>query len=134
KAFIPSLLGIVRTGCWNFALQRGRYMVTRKIKPFEVEGFRIEHGGHMVGLWAFYIQGTLFKKWPALMPENPVIIDIGANCGVVGWCCRKRFPKATIIAIEPHPTLAEECRGLVCNGITVYNQVYNVALSDEPGN
>jgi len=75
----PSIAGIIRTRCWKFAYRRGLYMLTRKIKPFEVDGFRVEHGGHMVGLWAFYVQGHMFHTWPELLPENPTIIDIGAN-------------------------------------------------------
>ena len=41
---------------------------------------------------------------------NPVILDIGANCGAYSLRCLEMFPKAVIHAYEPNPVTFEYLR------------------------
>jgi FkbM family methyltransferase len=38
-----------------------------------------------------------------IFSENPIIIDIGANVGIVSFYFAKKYPTAKIYAYEPHP-------------------------------
>jgi FkbM family methyltransferase len=54
-----------------------------------------------------------------VMPENPIIIDIGANVGIVSFYFAKRYPNAKIYAYEPHPVnYGNLLRGIEANELT----------------
>jgi FkbM family methyltransferase len=51
------------------------------------------------------------------LPQDAVIVDIGAHVGVVSCYLSKRFPQARILAFEPHPAnFARLVRNLDANG------------------
>jgi FkbM family methyltransferase len=53
------------------------------------------------------------------LPNDPVIVDIGANVGIISFYFAKRFPNAKIYAYEPHPiNYANLIRGIEANGLT----------------
>lgn len=65
------------------------------------------------------------------LQESPVIIDIGANVGIVSFFFAKKYPNAKIFAFEPHPTNFENLkRGLQLNQIKNI-KVFNLAVSSE---
>lgn len=50
--------------------------------------------------------------------QNPVIIDIGANVGIVSFYFAKKYPNAKIFAYEPHPLNYENLvKGIKTNKI-----------------
>jgi FkbM family methyltransferase len=63
---------------------------------------------------------ALYYKMTNLeLPEGAVIVDIGAHVGVVSIWAAKRWPTATIIAIEPVKVNYERlCRNIQANGVT----------------
>jgi FkbM family methyltransferase len=51
--------------------------------------------------------------------ENPVIIDIGANVGIVSFYFAKKYPNSKIFAYEPHPLNYQNLlKGIEENNIT----------------
>lgn len=58
------------------------------------------------------------------LPEAPHIVDVGANIGLYSLYMKRRYPKATIVAVEPAPENVEALRRnleLHCvEGVTVY--------------
>lgn len=51
--------------------------------------------------------------------ENPIIVDIGANVGIVSFYFAKKYPKAKIFAYEPHPLNYQNLiKGIEVNKIT----------------
>lgn len=59
--------------------------------------------------------------------QNPVIIDIGANVGIVSFYFAKKYPNAKIFAYEPHPLNYENLvKGIKTNKI---NNVYPFNLA-----
>jgi FkbM family methyltransferase len=51
--------------------------------------------------------------------ENPIIIDIGANVGIVSFYFAKKYPNSKIFAYEPHPLNFENLlKGIKENNIT----------------
>jgi FkbM family methyltransferase len=53
------------------------------------------------------------------LPDDPVIVDIGANVGIISFYFAKRFPNAKIYSYEPHPiNYANLIRGIEANGLT----------------
>lgn len=53
------------------------------------------------------------------LPSDPVIVDIGANVGIISFYFAKRFPNAKIYAYEPHPiNYANLVKGIEANGLT----------------
>ena len=51
--------------------------------------------------------------------ENSVIVDIGANVGIISFYLAKKYPSAKVYAFEPHPQNFENLvRGIEENGIT----------------
>jgi FkbM family methyltransferase len=65
--------------------------------------------------------------------ENPIIIDIGANVGIVSFYFAKKYPKAKIFAYEPHPLNYQNLiKGIETNNITnVYP--FNLAVFSKSG-
>ena len=63
--------------------------------------------------------------------ENPVIIDIGANVGIVSFYFAKKYPNAKIFAYEPHPLNFQNLvKGIEVNNITnIYP--FNLAVFSE---
>jgi FkbM family methyltransferase len=67
------------------------------------------------------------------LPKNPVIVDIGANVGVISFYLAKKYPDAKIYAYEPHPSNYKNLvKGIAENGI---NNVFpfNKAVLEESG-
>jgi len=53
-----------------------------------------------------------------VLDDGDVVIDAGANVGVVSLYLAKKFPEAKIIAIEPHPeTYDHLCHNIEANGL-----------------
>jgi FkbM family methyltransferase len=51
--------------------------------------------------------------------ENPIIIDIGANVGIVSFYFAKKYPNSKIFAYEPHPVNFQNLlKGIEENKIT----------------
>jgi FkbM family methyltransferase len=63
--------------------------------------------------------------------ENPVIVDIGANVGIVSFYFAKKYPNAKIFAYEPHPLNFQNLvKGIEVNNITnIYP--FNLAVFSE---
>jgi FkbM family methyltransferase len=51
--------------------------------------------------------------------DNPIIIDIGANVGIVSFYFAKKYPNSKIFAYEPHPINYQNLiEGIKANNIT----------------
>lgn len=133
QLFFPSIIGILREKAFYATIQRARYMFNdgTKITPFTFDGFLVDTPAKIVNFWWFVICRQQLNHWPKYMPDNPRIIDIGANNGIFAWWCRRRWPNAWIIGIEPHPDYYEECKNLKYKDKLVYDELYNIALSDK---
>lgn len=70
----------------------------------------------------------LLKKY---LPQDPVIIEAGANIGRDSLKLHKLFPQATIYSFEPVPALFEQLKKAVA-GIEQI-KIFNVALSNSTG-
>ena len=51
-----------------------------------------------------------FESLPDL-PDGATILDLGANVGAFSWSALRRYPRAKVIAYEPHPITCEMLRG-----------------------
>jgi FkbM family methyltransferase len=63
--------------------------------------------------------------------DTPVIVDAGANIGVASIWFKRLYPKATVMAIEPHPDTASVLRRNIAafDGI----HVIEAAIGSQPG-
>jgi FkbM family methyltransferase len=56
------------------------------------------------------------------LPDDLVILDIGANCGAFSLACLQRWPRAKIHAYEPHPGIFRYLAENLCKlGVTCYD-------------
>lgn len=133
-AFIPEHLGASLTGCFRtrdprMIWERLRYTLTRHFSPFVTQqGYNIDTVQQLVSWWELAHEQKLFRGWDHLIKEGSMFLDIGANFGIFGFMCRRKWPKCKLIAIEPHPKTAQYCRDL-----GIYDQVIQCAVSDKPG-
>jgi FkbM family methyltransferase len=65
--------------------------------------------------------------------ENPVIIDVGANVGIVSFYFAKKYPTSKIFAYEPHPLNYQNLiKGIEANNVTnIYP--FNLAVFSKSG-
>ena len=48
------------------------------------------------------VERDVYKLQSLVFPPE-VIFDIGANLGIYTLYAHRRFPRATVVAVEPHP-------------------------------
>jgi FkbM family methyltransferase len=73
----------------------------------------------------------IMKTQSMIFTENPFIIDIGANVGIVSFYFAKKFPNSKIFSYEPHPVNYENLiRGIEYNK---FNNIYpfNLAVTGQ---
>jgi len=111
-------------------LARARHQLGLRFEPFNWCGYRVDSTQKMLCWWELGRRwgSGMFSRWPESVPDNPVVLDVGANYGVFGWIVRKHWPKATIFGYEPLADCAVECRKLGC-----YDDVRQVALGRAKG-
>lgn len=68
----------------------------------------------------------------ALGTDHPCIIDCGSNIGMSVLFFKDVYPKARIIAFEPDPRNFDQLQSTVLANVPDVT-VYNMAISDEPG-
>ena len=73
-----------------------------------------------------------YAVWPPAR-EHPLIIDGGANVGLVTLYYKRLFPGARILSIEPHPVTARYLRRNVEAGGLQDVEVVERALAGQPG-
>ncbi len=56
-----------------------------------------------------------FFRFISIIDKQGVILDIGANIGVMTWHLSKKFPERKIIAVEPEPTNLEVLHKIIGN-------------------
>ena len=125
---VPCLGGLLKRYDHGLAKARMQLLFKNKFDPFLTkEGYKVENPQQLYCYFDFSWEAVVFRgDWPQKLPDNPVILDIGANYGTFGWLCRKRWPKARIIGFEPIPELAEFCKQLKC-----YDSVFPAGLAEE---
>jgi FkbM family methyltransferase len=126
----PCIGGLFKRYEGSLVKARTQLLFKHRFDPFVTrDGYKIENTQQLYCYWDFAWEAIVFRGgWPEQMPENPVILDLGANYGIFGWLCRKRWPKATLIGFEPIPDLAKYCERLGC-----YDRIFPIALSESNG-
>ena len=125
----PCIGGLLRRRDLTLVKGRVQLLLKGKFDPFFTKEDYDWKIPQLYCYWDFAWEAIVFRGgWMDRMPEKPVLLDIGANYGIFGWLCRKRWPKATIIGFEPIPELASYCEGLKC-----YDRVFPLALSENNG-
>lgn len=129
--FSPCFGGLLKRFDSGLAKARIQLLFRGRFDPFIAkEGYKIENNQQLYCYFDFAWEAIVFRGgWSKRLPENPTILDIGANYGTFGWLCRKRWPKAVIIGFEPMPKLARFCEQLKC-----YDQIHSVGLAEGNGN
>ena len=126
---LPCLIGLIRRH-WTLVQERARFALFDKMVPIRVDGYLIDNPSKLICFWQEWFEDRSAESWQSLVTKpNPVILDIGANMGVMGWFYRKRWPASVIHGFEP---LAECVHELDKSG--VYDSVYPVALGDREAN
>ena len=75
-----------------------------------------------------------FKHFLGLIPENGIILDIGANIGIMTVLFAKTSPKTTIYAVEPIPQNRQALKRVITHFQLKNVEVINTALGDRNGN
>jgi FkbM family methyltransferase len=127
KAIFPTVLGVVQRE-WPLLRERGNFALFDKFNPINVDGYLIDNPSKLLCFFNQVYENRFGKRWSHLLPARPTILDIGANYGVMGWLYRRRWPRATIIGIEPIKEAAE-----CCLASDVYDDVQTVGLSNRAG-
>jgi FkbM family methyltransferase len=110
----------------GFVLRHVSYLIGRPSHVATIDGFRVHLRRKSTDAVIFrqiFRKGDWdFSRFPQAQRvqssydaivrsgELPVIIDAGANVGAASLWLAKRFPKASILAVEPDPTNAYMCR------------------------
>jgi FkbM family methyltransferase len=125
---VPCLGGLLKRYDHGLAKARMQLLFKGKFDPFLTkEGYKVENVQQLYCYFDFAWEAVVFRGgWAERLPENPTILDVGANYGTFGWLCRKRWPNAKIIGFEPIPKLARFCEELLC-----YDSIFPVGLAEE---
>lgn len=76
---------------------------------------------------------NLMALQETVLPENGIVVDIGANVGIISFYFAKKYPSCKVYAYEPHPINYENLvKGIAENEI---NNVFpfNLAVLEESG-
>lgn len=74
---------------------------------------------------------NLYNLEGVILPENGIVVDIGANVGGISFYFAKKYPDCVIYAYEPHPVnYANLLKGIEKNGFTNIKP-FNLAVFDE---
>lgn len=77
------------------------------------------HFNAFLGAWHYRPDSDEMRFLRESLTDASVVIDIGANYGVISCIAAKHCPTARIYAFEPHPETAASCRtNLLRNGLT----------------
>ncbi|MEZ6079950.1 MAG: FkbM family methyltransferase [Pirellulaceae bacterium] len=126
----------IRAATWPIHCLIGRPLTIRYRQPdFLVKiPARFRSSG---GTAAFVLREDFYPEYRVVLqmlePEM-VFFDVGANAGSFSFAASKRVgPQGRVLAFEPGPT----CYELLCENVRLNNalnvQVFNQALSNEPG-
>lgn len=125
-SFWPSLSGLCRL-VLPLVRERARFALTGRMRPVWVDGYLIDNPSKLICFWQEWMEGRSRERWQSLVKTpTPLILDIGANYGVMGWFFKKRWPGAKIVAFEP---LMQCCCDLVVSD--AYQRVHTIALGEE---
>lgn len=123
------LFGYINNWHWPSFKARIQNLFTGKFTPFVTPTkYLVKNRQQLVAWNDLGMEKGAFDIWPNLMPESPVIYDIGANLGIFGNICRHKFPNAHIIGFEPIKEWYEYCKSL-----NIYDELFNVALFNSKG-
>jgi FkbM family methyltransferase len=74
-----------------------------------------------------------FAAWEALLPDQGVVVDIGAHTGLYSLVAALRAPACSVLAVEPHPVNAVRLRRNLALNPAAMVDVVEVALSNREG-
>lgn len=74
-----------------------------------------------------------FIYFMGMLPGNGVILDIGANIGIMTASLARRFPKAQVYAFEPIPNNIEALEKVVSHYKFNNVKIFKTALGEEAG-
>jgi FkbM family methyltransferase len=91
-------------------------MVKRRIqsllqRSLGLQAYLFLFGLYTIATWRW--AEPAFFRFLSLIPEEGVLLDIGANLGVTTTLLARRFPKAKIVAFEPVPWNAANIKRMV---------------------
>jgi FkbM family methyltransferase len=94
----------------------------------ELKLFDLESSETLIHLEREVSKGDEYRIKNIVLNDDDVIVDIGANVGMVSIYLAKKFPKAKIFAYEAHPhTYDNLLRNINLNGVTNINP-FNLAV------
>ena len=120
---VSSFTGIARTFFAHpgFALRlfrrRLRYFLSRKFKGtlLTPDRFTIDTPDTLIAYWSMFVERELYNaRWagPVRKASRPLIVDVGANAGVLSHFAFCLNPSAEIIAFEPLPAMVKRLNAL----------------------
>jgi FkbM family methyltransferase len=146
RHFVVSALGSSRAfvrnpiGFANVVACRAHHFITRDFYPCKsIEGWDIESKQELCSYWEIFIEGGLRGKWLKKLKKQakPLVIDVGANCGVFSRFVQKHNPRSTLEMFEPQERFFEKLTRMQCNLFAVgcSNTTGNVSFTtqDETG-
>lgn len=89
------------------------------------DGFQIEEWLELISYWSMFIQRDLHHwRWVESLRSipYPVVVDVGANCGVFTRLCRLINPRCHAVMFEPQQRFAAK--------LFQFGKVHSVALSN----
>ena len=108
---------------------------TRTIWKIKIDGVEMSIADHKGSQTPVAIFRELIRDELGLLdfmaPSKPVIIDIGANTGIISILLGKRFPDATIYAFEPIPRNFENLKLNLKENQVQNVKAFNLALTSD---
>lgn len=117
----------------RYAVFAARHWESRGAGEVKFMGFRISYLDHKVLLGG--VNDVFMNGIYAFQPtrEDPLVIDCGANMGMVTLFYKSRFPKSRVVSYEPHPaTFGLLRRNVEQNGLQGV-ELHASAVSDANG-
>lgn len=76
-------------------------MTQDELKLFDLRLFQPKHG------YRYSLDALLLARFCAVLKPGGSIIDLGAGCGVIGLVLARVNPRASVMAVEKNPAMAE---------------------------
>jgi len=74
-----------------------------------------------------------FRYFMRLLPSTGIVLDIGANIGVMSTVLALKFPRSEVIAFEPVPLTADVLRKVTAHFGLTHVQLFQTALGETEG-
>lgn len=105
--YLPKILALYRNPLL-FIFDKLRWIGSGKIFTVALRNglrFKIHSGNSDINSVTEIFISEMYRPFFDWIPQalSPVIVDVGANVGLVSIAAAKRFPKARVFAFEPNP-------------------------------